>query len=226
MRLPLRSPEIATFMFLRPLFFDRSVKRSHSVCVGCSWLPSPPLITGNLRIFGGQPCGAVARMADDDDVGIVADDADGVGEALALGRGADRRIGAGDIGAAEPQHGAFERQPRARRRLVEQARQDEFGRDAGAAPDPVRDIFVLKFLQKPVRDLEDRLDLLVGQIVDRDEVARERLGFRHQSGAIGPIRAVRQARLDAGLGISAAECTGTPDRIVLTCTTPKEGQSP
>ena len=63
----------------------------------------------DLRIFGGEPCGAVARMADDDDVGVIADDADGVGEALALGGRAYCRIGAGDIGAAEPQHGAFER---------------------------------------------------------------------------------------------------------------------
>ncbi len=46
MRLPLRSPEIATFMFFSVFFFDFSVKRSHSVCVGCSWLPSPPLMTG------------------------------------------------------------------------------------------------------------------------------------------------------------------------------------
>ena len=37
---------MAIFIFLKLLFFDRSVKRSHSVCVGCSWLPSPPLITG------------------------------------------------------------------------------------------------------------------------------------------------------------------------------------
>src|ERR1700675_3865302 len=54
---------------------------------------------GNLRIFGGQTRGAVARMADDDDVGIVGNDADGVGEAFALGGGTHRWIGAGDVRA-------------------------------------------------------------------------------------------------------------------------------
>ena len=126
----------------------------------------------DLRIFGGEPRRAVARMADDDDVGVIGDHADGVGEAFALGGGADGRIGAGDIGPAEPQHGAFERQARAGGRLVEQARQDEFRRDRGAASDPVGDVVVGEFLQKPLRDLEDRLDLLVGQIIDRDDVAR------------------------------------------------------
>ena len=133
----------------------------------------------NLRIFGRKPGGAIARMTDDDDVGVVAGHPDGVGEAFALGGGTHRRIGAGDIGAAEPQHGAFERQPRARRRLVEQARQDVFRGDADTAPDPVGDIVVRKFPQKPLRDLEDRLDLLIGEIVDRNDMARQRLGFGH-----------------------------------------------
>ena len=134
---------------------------------------------GNLRIFGRQPRRAVARMADDDDVGVVGNDPDRVGEAFAFGRGTYRRIGAGDIGAAQPQHGALERQPRARRRLVEQARQDEFGGEIGAAPDAVGDVVVGEFLQKPLRDLEDRLDLLIGEVVDRNDMARRRLGFGH-----------------------------------------------
>ena len=41
----------------------------------------------DLRVFGGEPRGAVARVTDDDDVGVVADDSDRVGEALALGGG-------------------------------------------------------------------------------------------------------------------------------------------
>ena len=133
----------------------------------------------DLRIFGGQARGAVARMADDDDVGIVRNDADGVGQAFALGGGTDRRIGAGDIGAAEAEHRALERQPCARRRLVEQARQDEFGRQIGAAPNPVGDVFVGEFLQKPLRDLEDRLDLLIGEVIDRNNMACRRRGFCH-----------------------------------------------
>ena len=91
----------------------------------------------NRRVFGGEPCRAVARMADDDNVGIVGDDADGVGEALALGRRTHRRIGAGDVGAAEPQHGAFERQARARRGLVEQTCEDGFRGEVGGASDAV-----------------------------------------------------------------------------------------
>jgi hypothetical protein len=39
----------------------------------------------DLRIFGGEPRGAVARVADDDDVGVITRDADGVGQAFALG---------------------------------------------------------------------------------------------------------------------------------------------
>jgi hypothetical protein len=133
----------------------------------------------DLRIFGRQARRAVARVADDDDVGVVRDDPDRVGEAFAFGRRADRRIGAGDIGAAEPQHRALERQARARRGLVEQARQDEFGGQIGAAPDPVGDVIVGEFLQKALRDLEDRFDLLIGEVVDRSDVPGWRLGFRH-----------------------------------------------
>ena len=162
----------------------------------------------DLRIFGRQPRRAVARVADDDDVGVVGNDPDGVGEAFALGRRADRRIGAGDIGAAKPQHRALERQPRARRRLVEQARQDEFRRQIGAAPDPVGNIVVGEFLQKPLGDLEDRLDLLIAEIVDRNDMACRRRGFAHQSGAIGPIGAARQARFACRRG----RCTGKLSR--------------
>ncbi len=148
------------------------------------------------RVFGGKPGGAVARMTDDDDIGVIADDADGVGEAFALGGGAHRRIGAGDVGAAEPQHGALERQPGARRRLVEQARQDELGRDVGAAADPVGDILVRQFLQKPLRDLEDRLDLHIGEIVDGDDDGASAAGVSslkrcyrpNSSGPASPLR--------------------------------------
>ena len=108
----------------------------------------------------------------------------------------------------KPQHGAFERQARAGGRLVEQARQDGFGRQIGAAPDPVMDFGVGQLLQKPVRDLEDRLDLRIGEVIDRNEMARQRLGFAHQSGAIGPIRAVRQASIRP----AAPVCTGIDPR--------------
>jgi len=51
-----------------------------------------------------------------------------------------------------------------------------------------------QILQKSLRHLENDLDLLVGEIVDRDDVARQRPGFRHQSAAIGPIGGLGQAR--------------------------------
>ena len=41
----------------------------------------------------------------------------------------------------------------------------------GAAPDAVGEVSIGKFLQVPLGDLEDGLDVLVGQIVDRDDVA-------------------------------------------------------
>jgi hypothetical protein len=48
-----------------------------------------------------------------------------------------------------------------------------------------------------VGHLENDLDLLVAEIVDRDDMARQRLGFRHQSAAIGPIGAHGQVRSGA-----------------------------
>ena len=128
------------------------------------------------RIVGGEPRRAVARMADDDQVGIVGDDPHRVGEALALGGRAGGRIGAGDGVAAQPQHGALERQPGAGRGLVEQRGQDEIGRHIGAAADPVAEIAIRQLVEIGLGDLEDGLDVLVGEIVDRDDMAR-RLGF-------------------------------------------------
>ena len=130
------------------------------------------------RIFGGEPRRAVARMADHHDVGVVGDHPHRVGEALALGGRTGRRIGAGDDLAAEPDHGALERQPRARRRLVEQARQDVVRGDVGAAPDAVGEMLVGQLLQVGLGDVENGLDVLVGQVIDRNDVARggERFG--------------------------------------------------
>ena len=194
-RLPLRSPAIATFMLRRLFFFERSVKQI-AQCLRRMFVAAVAAIDHrDRRILGSEPRGAVARMANDDDIGVVGDDANRIGEAFALGGGADRRIGAGNIGAAEPQHRGLERQPRARRGFVEQARQNGLRGESGAACDPVGDMGVGEFLQKPLRDLEDRLDLLVAEIVDRNDMARGRLGLGHQSAAIGPIRAPRQARI-------------------------------
>ena len=124
------------------------------------------------RVFGGEPRRAVARMADHDDVGVVGDHAHRVGEAFALGGRTGRRIGAGDDLAAEPDHRALERQPRAGRGLVEQAREDVVRADVGAAADAIGEMLVGQLLQVGLGGVENGLDVLVGQVVDRNDVAR------------------------------------------------------
>ena len=170
---------MATFMLPRFLFFGAQREQIAQRLRRMLMRAVAAVDDRHLRIFRGEPRRAVARMADDDDVGVVGNHADRVGETFALGGGAHRRIGAGNIGAAEPQHGAFERQPRAGRGLVEQARENEFGGKVGRARDAIGDVVVGEVLQKPLGDLEDRFDLLIGEVVDRDDVARLRLGFAH-----------------------------------------------
>src|SRR5690348_12801507 len=100
----------------------------------------------DLRIFGGEPRRTVARMADNDDISVIRDYSYRVGEAFAFCGGTDRRIGAGDIDAAKPQHGTFERQPCTGRWLVKKAGEDEFRGDVGAASDSIGDVIVGEFL--------------------------------------------------------------------------------
>ena len=139
------------------------------------------------RVFGGKPGGAVARVADNNDVGVIAGDSDGVGEALALRGGTRRGICARDLVASEPEHCALKRQARAGRRLVEQAGENVFRSDAAAAADAIGNIFVRQIFQKPRCQLENSLDLLIGEIIDGNDVARQRLRFRHQRGRICPV---------------------------------------
>ena len=75
------------------------------------------------RILGRKPRRAIARVTDDHEVRIIRDHPDGIGEALALGGRACCRIGTGDGLAAEPDHRAFERQPRTGARFIEQVEQ-------------------------------------------------------------------------------------------------------
>ncbi len=132
------------------------------------------------RKFGGEPHRAVARMADDDHVGVVRDHPHGVGEAFALGGRARGGIGAGDDVAAEPQHRAFEGEARARARLVEQRRQNVVGGDIGALADAIGEVGVGQFVEIGLGHLENLFDLRVGEIVDRNHMpgGRMRLG-RH-----------------------------------------------
>ena len=148
---------------------------------------------GDRRIVGGKAGGAVARMTDHDHVGIVGDDTHGICDALALGGGRGRGIGAGDGVAAEPEHGAFERQPRARAWLVEQRCQDEIRREIGAASDAIREARVGQLLEEGLGQIENGLDIFVRKVVDRDDVAR-RLGF-HARLCVLRARWCRQSRL-------------------------------
>ena len=70
--------------------------------------PYHPSERQQQRILARQPGRAVARVPDDDEVGIIGDHSHRVGEAFALRRRAGRRIRAGDGVAAQPQHGALE----------------------------------------------------------------------------------------------------------------------
>jgi hypothetical protein len=69
--------------------------------------------------------------------------------------------------------------PGARRRLVEQACENELRGEVGAPSDSVGDVAIGEFLQKPLSDLEDRFDLLVTEVVDRNDMARGRLSLCH-----------------------------------------------
>src|SRR5579885_1092086 len=141
------------------------------------------------RVFGGKPRRTVARMADDDDVGVVRDDADGVGETLALGGGTGRGIRACNYVAAETQHRAFERKAGARARLAQEGREDRFRGDVGAPADAVGEVRIGELVEIGLRHVEDRLDLLVAEVVDRYDVAKNGSRFgRHDTAPAGVAR--------------------------------------
>src|ERR1017187_7371555 len=70
------------------------------------------------RIVSRNPCRAIMRMANDDQVRIAAHHAHRIGEALALRGGTRVHIGRTDDGAAEAMHRGFEAEPRAGRGLI------------------------------------------------------------------------------------------------------------
>ena len=114
------SPQIATSRpSIRPLR-RRIVSASSSAWVGCSWLPSPALITAQLTWRAEQRHRAAVGVARDQHVRMHRVQRHrGVDQGLALldrGR-ADRHVD--DVGA-EPLAGELERGPGARRALVEQ----------------------------------------------------------------------------------------------------------
>ena len=83
------------------------------------------------------------------------------------------------------------------RGLVEQACQDEVRRDLGAAADAIGEVRVGQFVEIGLGDVEDRLDVLVGQIVDRDDVAGGRMCFLRHGPALLAIH-VRARSFERG----------------------------
>ena len=77
----------------------------------------------NPAVAGGTQRGAFLGMAHGGDVGIAADDADGVRNGLAFGSAGDARVGEAQHLPAEIQHGRFKGKAGAGARLVEQSGQ-------------------------------------------------------------------------------------------------------
>ena len=115
------------------------------------------------RVLGSDARRAVMRMAQHDQVGIAGDDADRIGQALALGGGARLHIGRTDHGAAEAMHRGLEAETGAGRRLVKQRRHDEAGGG--------RDLFAaLELGGEAVGERKHAFDVRGLEILDRNDV--------------------------------------------------------
>ena len=125
-------------------------------------------------------------MPHHDDVRVIGDDADRVGDGFALGCGARSRIGAGDAFAAEPRHCALERKPRARARLVEQSGENTVGREIRAAGNSMGRRRIAEVLEIVLRFFEDQLDFFIGEIVDGNHMA--------ECGGLGAMAHIGQPR--------------------------------
>ena len=99
-------------------------------------------------------------MTHDQNIGVARHHLGRVGHGLAFGRRRSFHVRAGDHRAAEPLHGRFERQPRARARFVEQRRHDLPGADPARAQ-----------LVGAIRQRKDLLDLIVGQVGNGNQTA-------------------------------------------------------
>ncbi|MCK7527691.1 MAG: hypothetical protein MZV64_63820 [Ignavibacteriales bacterium] len=102
-------------------------------------------------------------MADDDDVGVALEGADGVGQALALGHRRVADLVDVDDVAAEPLHGRDERGGRPGRRLVEDRGQD-------LAFEQVERADPLDHDPHFVGHAEDVLQVGAAELLDRDDV--------------------------------------------------------
>ena len=130
---------------------------------------------------------ALLRVAHRAHVGVAGDDADGVGDALALRRGAGIRGREAEDAAAEIQHGGLKAQARAGARLVEE-RRELFPRAHGGVARPVGgDV---------PREGEQRVNLFDGKVERIDQMSHiSKSPYDHLLSIIMPFFARRKMKL-------------------------------
>ena len=117
---------------------------------------------------GGNERRSFLRMTDGDDVHVVGDGLQRVGDGLALGDGGELGAGETDHLAAEAQHGGFETQTRARARLIKQS--GKHPAFAGVCHFFTMGIDVLRFVQH-------FLNLTNGKIIESDDAFSDHRRF-------------------------------------------------
>jgi hypothetical protein len=127
--------------------------------VGCWWPPSPALITGHCGVIGHQLRGAFPGVAQDDNIGVAADNPGHVRDAFAFGERCRFRVGYADDAAAEAVHRRFKREPGAGARLEENGCHYFTG---------AQSVLFRHFFGHFVRQGEYRFDFAVGQVVNGD----------------------------------------------------------
>ena len=153
---------------------------------------------GHAAHRGRAPRGALLVVAQHDDVGVAADDADRVLDGLALGRRRElARVVGAHRAAAEPQHRSLERQSRACRRLVEQRGHQLALQPAGVA---------MRLALHVVREHEELLEQRARELLALDDVTQSRTD-RHR---LPPSRHHR-AGLKGGRGFRGS-LSATVDR--------------
>ncbi len=168
------SPTMATWRPAIPPNSSPIVNTSRRAWVGCWCLPSPALTTWTSIVRATSSGEPIPRVADHDDVGVVGGDRERrVLQGLAL---VDGRAGRPDRHhvRGEPLGGELEAGRRPRRGLVEEV-------DDGAAAQRRQLLHVAleRACERP-REGEQTLDVLAGEVGDRDEMPARRPARRQQ----------------------------------------------
>ena len=127
MRLPFRSPAIATLKLRKVFFLVFRVNRSQRVLGRVLVTAVTSVYHGNRGIVRCETGGTVFGVAYHDDVGIIGDDPDGIRQALTLGGRACIRIGAGNVLSAQTKHCAFKRQAGSCAGFIKEGGENGFG---------------------------------------------------------------------------------------------------